>query len=710
MKSPAKKNRRPWMRRASLLGHCLVGTALATGLVGGRAADEEKPEKEKAPTPEEMFEGGSGSYANWVEISAGGLFTSGNKAQAESRQRMKEGAFGGIEDLHYQAKVGTNNTTLTLDGHALYDLEDHKLALELRREKLGYVRFNYEQFRTWYNGNGGYYRPGDIWYPLPGSDEALGLDRGLFSFEAGLRLEDAPEVTFRYTHRFRDGQKGSTSWGLAHPGFGTVTRGLNASFYDIDETADIFELDVTHTIKKTDVGLGLRYEKGEIDNSRNMIQWPAEPVERHITDREGTEYDYFSVHAFSETWIKPKLFLSSGFLFSTMDSDYSGSRIYGDDFNVGYAPNALNALGYYDLSGGGQANEYVMNLNLMGLPQKNLSITPSLRVQKRDWNADSAGFQTSGTDAPLFSTSSSDGDALDVTERLDFNYTGLTNWVLYARGEWTEGTGNLQENGGIEQIAPVTRETEDERLFQKYSLGARWYPMRKLTIDVGGYYKFNQYDYDHLVDSTANGSGNRYPAYLVMQDFETYDGNARLTLRPHTRLTLVTRYEYQISTVNTAPDAISGLSSTETSDLTSHIVGQNVSWVPWSRLYLQAGINYVFSETVTPASDVTQAILDAQNNYWTVNLNAGFVLDDRTDLNLGYFYYRADDYEDNSAVGLPYGAGVEEHGITAMISRRINKNIRLNLKYGYFHYADELFGGNNDNQAHLVSASLQYRF
>jgi hypothetical protein len=701
-----KKNRGRWQRRASLFGRCLVGTALATGLVSVRAAEAAKEEKEEAPTPEEMFEGGSEAYPNWVEFSAGGLFTSGNKAQAESRQQMKEGAFGGIEDLHYQANVGTNKTTLTLDGRALFDLEDYQLALELRRENLGYVRFNYEQFRTWYNGNGGYYRPGDIWYPLPGSDEALGLDRGLFSFEAGLRLENTPEVTFKYTHRFRDGQKGSTSWGLSHPGLGAVTRGLNASFYDIDETADIFEFDVTHTIKKTDVGVGLRYETGEIDNSRNMLQWPGEPTERHLTDRSGTEYDFFSAHAFSETWIKPKLFLSSGFLFSTMDSDYSGSRIYGDDFNVGYTPNALNALGYYDLSGGSRANEYAMNINLMGLPQKGLSIAPSLRVQKRDWDADSAGFQTSDTAAPLFSTSNSDGDALDVTERLDVNYTRLTNWVFYARGEWTQGSGNLRENGGMEQIAPVTRETEDERFFQKYSIGTRWYPARKVTLDLGAYYKFNQYDYDHLVDSTPTG----YPAYLVMQDFETYDGNVRLSLRPHTRLTLVTRYEYQISTVNTAPDAASGLSGTETSELTSHIVGQNISWTPWSRLYLQAGINYVFSETATPASDYTQAILDAQNNYWTVNFNAGFVLDDRTDLNLGYFYYRADDYEDNSAVGLPLGSGAEEHGITAMISRRINKNIRLNLKYGYFHYADELYGGNNDSEAHFVSAGLQYRF
>ena len=43
-----------------------------------------------------------------------------------------------------------------------------------------------------------------------------------------------------------------------------------------------------------------------------------------------------------------------------------------------------------------------------------------------------------------------------------------------------------------------------------------------------------------------------------MQNFETYDGNTRLTLRPLQNVTLVTRYEYQWSTIHTTPDPISG--------------------------------------------------------------------------------------------------------------------------------------------------------
>ena len=184
----------------------------------------------------------------------------------------------------------------------------------------------------------------------------------------------------------------------------------------------------------------------------------------------------------------------------------------------------------------------------------------------------------------------------------------------------------------------------------------------------------------------------------------------RLTLRPVQNVTLVSRYEYQWSTINTTPDAISGLGESQSSKMTSQIIGQNVSWSPWTRLCLQAGFNYVLSETKTPTSDYTQAVLNAQNNYWTVTFNSCVVLDDKTDLNLTYLYYRADNYNNDSSFGLPLGTGAEEQSVTAAVTRRINPHLRVNLKYAYSHYNDWASGGNNNYDAQMVSTSLQYRF
>ncbi len=111
-----------------------------------------------------------------------------------------------------------------------------------------------------------------------------------------------------------------------------------------------------------------------------------------------------------------------------------------------------------------------------------------------------------------------------MRERLDVRYTGVTNWVFSCGGQWTEGSGNLYETNGLTQVngspaRPGPELTDETRWFQKYSISARWYPLRRAIIDVGGYYKVNEYDYNNIQDSTPNypSSGNTYPGFLVIR-------------------------------------------------------------------------------------------------------------------------------------------------------------------------------------------------
>ncbi len=549
---------------------------MLAGGASARAGSTNSP----ALTPEQSFEGGTNTYSNWIDLGVGGLMTSGNTAQAQQRYQLSNEPFGGISDLHLQQDVA-KNTTLTLDGHALFDQNDYKLTLDLQREDFGYVKINANDFRTWYNGAGGYFPPTGLQYQLP--NDELSLDRGEFSVEAGLTPKDLPQVVFKYTHSYRDGEKSSTIWGPVHPTSTTAVRGVYPSIYDINEKVDSYALDVTHHIKTTDFGAGVRYETASLDDTRKETFWQGEPVQQNVTDKEGTSYDMFNVHAFSETWLKKDLFLSVGYNFANLDDTFSGSRTYGDDFDVPYSPNALNGLGYNNLNGGAHEQEHVANVNLMATPIKNLTIVPSLRVQQDTWNANSSGIGTLGNDTGPF-TSSSDGESLDVRECLDVRYTGVTNWVYYAGAQLTEGNGNVNQNGGLTQVngigpQPIQCQTDDTRWFQKYFIGARWYPYRRTSIDLGGYYKNNEYNYNFPVDSTYNGasSADRYPAYLVVQSFQTYDGNVRLTFRPTQKVTLVSRYEYQWSTINTTPDGISVLGESQSSTMTSQIFAQNAS-------------------------------------------------------------------------------------------------------------------------------------
>ena len=94
IKRTAFKDRMRWCGIA-LLGLC-------GGLPTLRAADTNAPAATPPPlTPDQMFEGGTNSYNNWVEPAVGGFITSGNRAQAEQNNQSRNGTFGGIQDFHY---------------------------------------------------------------------------------------------------------------------------------------------------------------------------------------------------------------------------------------------------------------------------------------------------------------------------------------------------------------------------------------------------------------------------------------------------------------------------------------------------------------------------------------------------------------------------------------------------------------------------------
>jgi hypothetical protein len=714
-KCPTRKQRdlaarRAWYRHCIVVGAMLVscGTVARADSTSSTNSPAVKP-----LTPGQLYEGGKDSYDNWVDLSVGGLFVNQSTAQAQQQYQLSNDPFGGISDLHLQQNID-KKTTLTLDGHALFDQNDYKMNFRLQREDFGYIQANVTDFRTWYNGAGGYFPPTGVQYQLPGDD--LYLDRGAFSVEAGLTPKDLPQVVFKYEHSYRDGDKSSTIWGPVHPDQTTAVRGLYPSFYDINEKVDTYTLDVTHQIKNTDFGAGVLYQTAKLNDNLQETYWSGEPVQRDVTNQQGTSYDMFNAHAFSETWFKNGIFFSTGYMFANVDDNFSGSRNYGDDFNVIYTPNPLNGLGYASLNGSGHEQEQVANLNLMATPVKYMTVVPSLRVQSDTWNANSAGIGTQGiATSPYAGTS--DGESLDVMECLDVRYTGVTNWVYYAGAQLTEGDGNLNQYGGLAQVngigpQPVLELSDETRWFQKYFLGARWYPARRTSIDFGGYFKNNQYNYNFPVDSTYNGaaSGNRYPDYLVMQSFQTYDGSVRLNYRPFNNVILVSRYEYQHSIINTTPDSISGLGESQSSTMNSQIIAQNVTWTPLARLCLQAGFNYVLSRTDTPTDAYTQSVLNSENNYWTLTFNSMVVLDDKTDLNLDFLYYHAGDFNNNAAYGVPLGTGAEQYTATAGITRRITDHLRVNLKYAYTQYNDWASGGNNNYYAQMVYSTLQYRF
>lgn len=693
-----------------------AGLLVCIGMFGGHSlfagdSKEAPPATEEEPT-------------NWITLGIGGVTVSGDGAQFEQRHWINDGWFGGVEDFHWEPKSSNKDLTITLDGKAMSGIEDYLASIELSYRNVGYLKTGYSHYRTWYDGNGGFFPGNDQFFNLYNND--FSIDRSDAWVELGLRVPNWPEITFRYDHIARHGEKDSTSWGdttltgLPPP---NNTRNIVPTFLDIHETRDVLVLDLKHTIGNTDFGVGARYEMQDNDNSRNVHRRPGEPnADRYFTQRDEVSADLFSVHIFGETRWNDKLYLTTAYMFTTLDSDLGGSRIYGASydpvFDPVYARRQQRDEGFLDLMGGSRLDQHVANLNLWWSPWKNFVILPSLRYEHNELNGISDYIETNVGAGPAFVLSEeplrsqSNRSFENVTESIELRYTGWKNWAFYMRGEWLEEDLNQRENEFESETwtSVLSRETNGNIFTQKYVAGANWYPLAGLNFSGQYYKKIHENDYDHPIDSTNNQApaGDRYPAFLRNQDFDVDDVNFRVTWRPCGSLTTVTRYDYQQATVDTRGDF---LLEVQSGDMITHIFSESITWTPLNWLYFQGALHYVTSRTDTPADQQLPGVVqDAHNDYWNGTVSVGVAINDKTDFAVNYYYYKADNFEDNSAFGQPYNSTAEENAVTATLSREINKNMRASLKYGYYSNSDETSGGHNNYNAHLVAATFQYRY
>jgi hypothetical protein len=434
--------------------------------------------------------------------------------------------------------------------------------------------------------------------------------------------------------------------------------------------------------------------------------------------RERADHDLFNVHAFTETRFSEKVLFTLGYSWTTMDTDLGGSRIYGDRYNADFDPlfagRQAGDRGYYGLGGGSQYEQNVGSVNLMWTPIESLAIVPSVRIEQEGLSGKSAFTQWDVASTTTAATTQdiaarNDRDLIDVTESLELRYSGLTNWTIYTKGQWLEGQGDVQESDT--QTTPLGRDTDVDRFFQSI-------PPSELVSDahfeLGAQYYFRSqdYDYTHILDSTVNAppSGNRYPAIIENQMFDTHDANIRATWRALRNLTLTARYDIQYTTIDTQLDQLPDSQQAET---TSHIVSANVSWIPCPRVYVQLNGSYSFDHTDTGADNATGAaanlVPNFSNDYWMAGATVGYALSDKTDLQAGYFYYLADNYVPY-IVTQPYGSGLEEQGATAGISHRFTARLRGSLKYSFLTSDDRTSGGFNDFTAHVIYSTLQIMF
>ena len=131
---------------------------------------------------------------------------------------------------------------------------------------------------------------------------------------------------------------------------------------------------------------------------------PAKTTQRFITQKESNNFDLFSGHATTETRFSDSLWLTTAYSYTTLSSDLSGSRIYGPFYYSSYS-DPIETLGnrdegYLNLAGVSNAHQWVVNLNLMWLPLKELTVLTAFRYTYEDKQSSSVFLANHHPDGP----------------------------------------------------------------------------------------------------------------------------------------------------------------------------------------------------------------------------------------------------------------------------------------------------------------------
>ena len=654
---------------------------------------------------------------NYIDISLGHLNPEGNEAAQLAQRAIKKHAYGGIEHFQYSGYIG-KYTEFKIDGRAMHDNNDYRLNMEFLNEELGFLKFNYTEYRIWSDGSGSYFPGGNTFIEL--YDDELALDRTKFQIAGGLTLADMPEFTFAYTRLEREGLKDSTiraDTGLTG-GFGT--RNIVPTFWDIDESRDIFELGAKETFGETKATFALRIEDGNTNNARKITRSPNESRFRRITHREEFDSDLLSARVTTITDLSEKTQLTTGIAYTEIDVNASGDRIFGAEFDAPFDVDfraQQRDHGWTDLMAESQIDQWIVNANLVTRPSEKLKTVYSLRVEELNTDIRSTFVETEFSTSTLRHEThdielNADRDWNDIALKAEAIYTGQENVVYNGALLYTTGDGDyLEEEFDAESSEQLLeRLSNQERDVIKLELGAKFYLQPGLRLFVQYYHKEKENKYNNIIDPTEPDGGDRFPAFTEGQDFTTDDINVSLRWKASKQVSGLTRIDYQQSDIESRGQ---GLEWAHGYDRKAIILSQAVT-VAFDKFFIQGNVVYADDQRESPVSTIgggvanTVVVLDS--DFWNANLSANIPINDESSCSFNVFYNRSDNYVDNSAFAQPYGNDITEQGASASYTRKIGERAQVTLRYAYFDGADLAFGGRNDYHANVMYSSLRYRF
>ena len=639
----------------------------------------------------------------------GWMTVKGDEKKFRELNWLREGWNGGVGEFLFRQKLDTNKR-FEMSGHALRD--DYKLTLSLEKGDSLFVRGGFEQFRKYFDDSGGYYAPFGGAIASLGRD--LHLDLGKAWVEAGGITSFGLHLTGGYEYHFKDGEKSLTQWQPTGPS--NDPKAILPASKAIDEQLHVLRLDAGYDYAGVRFDDNFRYEFYDLGtrNTTTLKEAPNTSSSQRIRERDQQQN---LANAFkAESQLNDWVLLSAGYLFTHTDGESSFRTTpvdaAGSPLTAGPAWNAPSLTL--------EQSAHVFNANAqLGLWEQ---MTFSAGAQT-EWNRQRVfgainldevdlAYPNGITNYP--GRGSGDYDRFTAEQKFTLRNTQIPFTVLYGEARFRQETARQIESLNTTDanfIYDFDRDTDVSRLWALYRTGFQISPWSRVSLSAYYQHRYRDDTFDHDVDNRPDSTGLGYPAFITARETSTDETASKLVLRPASWLKTTFSYRLISTDYETATDTIptftgGGILSGK---YNANVYSFNAILTPWRRLYLFSTFSLQDSHTVTAAND-NPSVASFRGQTYSVMTTASYLLNDLTDISLGYDFSHADFSQPNQAAGLPLGIDYESHGIRAGIGRAFLKRFNARIEYNWWYYDEPSSGHYNDFTAHGIFALLRMKW
>ncbi len=644
-------------------------------------------------------------------------FIDGDPEKYRAHHWMKEGYVGGVKEFSLTEKL-PYEISLETEGYAIIDENDLSGFISLKREKVGFLILDYQEFRKYYDGTGGVYRRFST-LRVNELDRNLALDVGHLSLEVGITPEDWPALIFFYEREFKDGVKSRLTWTAVTEG--AVTRNIGPSWQELNEIVDIFGLRASHEAAGFSLKGEQRWEfvRSEMTREERSLSTNATASEKKIRSQvQEPEADLLTTTLGAERWFfNEKGFTSAGYRFAHMTNrevenifEMSESRAI---------TNFTNPKQIRDARADNDYDSHTWVLHLMGIPAKSVNVAAKFKTEiiRRHGNSlypsDSTPVAAGGAapDGIIDTTERSvnDSNLIRWGEGFSFRYTGIPRTALYNELEFEQIRNWLSEDRTSlagQSVANVneifSRETLTNTQRGNWTLGANVAPCPLFNFTTQVRHRRNNNDYDDQRE-TDPGANTARSAFMDEQNIHTNEFTTRVSLRLPRRMKWIQpsfRYQFRDDDFFTRAENEGPVET----DYSSHIYTYDVVVQPRPELLFTGSFSRQAAVVETPANISTTAAntpgFHADVYSWLFSME--YVI--RTNLVLfsSFLYSRADNFDDFTSTGLPLGVDNERVDLTVGLRYSVGKHITIEPKYGFYHFKANHDVETGDYNAHVL--------